>query len=54
MLLFSFIMANKFVSGEFSMATGTLIFIIRIVFFICMIGIGGYLTGRGALEVMKK
>ena len=54
MLLFSFLMANKFVSGEFSMATETLIFMIRIVFFICMIGIGGYLTGRGALEIMKK
>ena len=54
MLLFSFTLANKFVSGEFSMAKETLTFVIRIVFFVCMIGIGGYLTGRGASEIMKK
>ncbi len=51
MLLFSFITATGFVSGDF-MADET--FIIRIIYFICMIGIGGYLTGRGASEISKK
>jgi hypothetical protein len=54
MLLFSFTMANEFVSGEFSMAKETLAFVIRIIFFVCMIGVGAYLTGRGASEIMKK
>lgn len=54
MLLFSFVMANEFVSGEFSMAKETLTFTMRIIFFICMIGVGAYLTGRGASEIMKK
>ena len=54
MLLFSFITANKFVSGEFSVIKDTLTFIIRIIFFICMIGIGGYLTGKGASEIARK
>jgi hypothetical protein len=51
MLLFSFIIASEFVSGGF-MADET--FVIRIIYFICMIGIGGYLTRRGASEISKK
>jgi hypothetical protein len=51
MLLFSFITATGFVSGDF-IADET--FIIRIIYFICMIGIGSYLTGRGASEISKK
>ncbi len=38
MLIFSFMSANAFVSGEF-MADET--FIIRIIYFVCMVGIGG-------------
>jgi hypothetical protein len=49
MLLFSFITANAFVSGEF-IADGMFI-IIRIIYFICMIGIGGYLIGKGVSEL---
>ena len=48
MLLYSFIIANAFVSGEFR-ADET--FIIRIIYFVCMIGIGGYLTGKGVSEI---
>jgi len=48
MLLFSFMSANAFVSGEF-MADET--FIIRIIYFVCMVGIGGYLTGKGVSEI---
>lgn len=51
MLLFSFIIASGFVSGEV-MADET--FVVRIIYFICMIGIGGYLTGRGASGISKK
>jgi hypothetical protein len=51
MLLFSFIIASGFVSGEF-MADET--FVVRIIYFICMIGIGGYLTGRGASGISKR
>jgi predicted nucleic acid-binding Zn ribbon protein len=50
MLLFSFITANAFVSGEF-IADDTIIIIIRIIYFICMIGIGGYLIGKGVSEL---
>jgi len=48
MLIFSFMSANAFVSGEF-MADET--FIIRIIYFVCMVGIGGYLTGKGVSEI---
>ena len=48
MLIFSFMSANAFVSGEF-MANET--FIIRIIYFVCMVGIGGYLTGKGVSEI---
>jgi len=51
MLLFSFIIASGFVSGEV-MADET--FVVRIIYFISMIGIGGYLTGRGASGISKK
>jgi len=46
MLLFSFITANAFVSSEF-IADDTIIILIRIIYFVCMIGIGGYLIGKG-------
>lgn len=51
MLLFSFIIARGFVSGEFTTDEA---FVIRIIYFICMIGIGGYLAGRGVSEISKK
>ena len=51
MLLYSFITANEFVSGSY-MADES--FIIRLIFFICMIAVGGYLTTRGITEIMKK
>jgi hypothetical protein len=47
MLCSSFIIANMFVNGEFMFDESFLIFFIEIIFFICMIGIGGYLTGKG-------
>lgn len=50
MLVFSFITASTFVSGEF-MPYGS--FVIVLLYFICMIGIGGYLTGRGVAEILK-
>jgi hypothetical protein len=51
LLLYSFMIANDFVRREFTVDET---FGIRIVSLICMIGIGGYLTGRGASEIMKK
>ena len=51
MLLFSFITANNIVGGEFITDES---FIISFIFFICMIGIGLYLTGRGTSEIMKR
>jgi len=49
MLLFSFIRANEFVSGEFVLSET---FLARIIFFGCMLVIGGYLTMKGASELM--
>lgn len=49
MLLFSFITANAFVSGKF--IADDMFIIIRIIYFICMIGIGGYLIGKGVSEL---
>jgi hypothetical protein len=49
MLLFSFITANAFVSGEF--IADDMFIIIRIIYFICMIGIGGYLIGKGVSDL---
>jgi len=46
MLCFIFIIANTFVNGEFML--DELLFI-KILFFFCMIGIGGYLTGKGVM-----
>jgi hypothetical protein len=51
MLLVSFITASTFVSREFMAYE---IIIIVLIYFICMIGIGAYLTGRGVKEIMKR
>ncbi len=51
MLLVSFITASTFVSREFMAYE---IIIIVLIYFICMIGIGAYLTGRGVKEILKR
>jgi len=51
MLIFSFITASVFVTVEFRDFDT---FIVIISYFICMIGIGGYLTGRGISEILKR
>ncbi|NQE45723.1 hypothetical protein C5S31_06865 [ANME-1 cluster archaeon GoMg2] len=51
MLLVSFITASTFVSREFMAYE---IIMIVLIYFICMIGIGAYLTGRGVKEILKR
>jgi len=51
MLLYSFITASVFVSSEF-MDQNTLIIVL--IYFMCMVGIGGYLTGRGVSQLLKR
>jgi hypothetical protein len=54
MLLFSFIAAYNIVGVEFAGPPVLMLgYIIKIIFLIFMISIGGYLTGRGSSEIMK-